>query len=190
MKRELCYALFDTVIGRCGIAWSERGVVRMQLPEATPAKAVQRLTIGDIFKPAEPPPAIAAAIERICRHLAGDGQDLRDIPLDTSGVPDFHQRVYRAARAIPAGRTVTYGELAARIGSPGAARAVGQALGKNPFAVIVPCHRILAAGGKTGGFSAYGGIATKQRVLRAEGVDLASPSSPRPRFRSLHGRSA
>jgi O-6-methylguanine DNA methyltransferase len=172
MKRKLAYALFDTALGRCAIAWSLRGIVRLQFPDASDTTAVRRLARGDELVSTEPPPIIARAIDEIRRHLGGDPQTFRDLPLDWSGVADFHRRVYRAACAIPAGRTASYGELASRIGAPGAARAVGQALGKNPLPIVVPCHRVLAANGKMGGFSAYGGVATKRRILAVEGLVL------------------
>ena len=179
-RRTLSYTLFDTPLGRCGLAWSERGVARIQLPEASDAKAVRRLAMNDDLTMAEPPPAVARAIEQNRRHLQGDRQDFRDVPLDTSGVADFHRRVYQAARKVSAGRTISYGELAERIGAPGAARAVGQALGRNPFAIIVPCHRVLAAKGRAGGFSAHGGLGTKRRILAAEGVELEARMGRRP----------
>ena len=122
--------------------------------------------------------SIACARDDIIALLAGEPRDLADIPLDMSEVPPFHQRVYAVARAIPPGATFTYGEIAARIGEPGAARAVGQALGRNPFPPIVPCHRVLAAGGRTGGFSARGGVATKMRMLTIEGARLAGAPTP------------
>lgn len=100
--------------------------------------------------------------------LRGEPRDLRDLPLELDGLPEFQRRVYEIARTIPPGSTLSYGELARRMGVPGAARAVGQALGKNPFPIVVPCHRVLAAGGKMGGFSAAGGVSTKARMLRIE----------------------
>jgi methylated-DNA-[protein]-cysteine S-methyltransferase len=111
---------------------------------------------------------VAAAIVRIQALLAGTRDDLADLPLELEGVPEFHRRVYAVARAIPPGEVLTYGEVARRLGEPGAARAVGQALGKNPFAPVVPCHRVLAAGGRSGGFSAEGGADTKLRMLEIE----------------------
>ena len=180
-RRKIAYTIFDTAIGRCAVAWTDRGIVRIQLPEANDAKAVRRLAMTDDLTLAEPPPGVAKAIDQMRRHLDGDAQDFCDVPLDTSDVADFHQRVYRGARKVSAGRTISYGELAARIGSPGAARAVGQALGKNPFPIVVPCHRVLAANGKAGGFSAHGGLVTKRRILAAEGVELSTPA-PRVRF--------
>jgi methylated-DNA-[protein]-cysteine S-methyltransferase len=181
-RRNLSYTLFDTAIGRCAVAWTDRGIARIQLPDASDAQAVRRLAMHGDLTSADPPPDVADAIDEMRRHLDGDPQDFRDFPLDTSGVADFHQRVYNAAREVSAGRTISYGELAERIGSPGAARAVGQALGKNPFPIVVPCHRVLAAQGKAGGFSTHGGLVTKRRILAAEGVDL---SAPRPRAQSL-----
>ena len=165
------FALFDTALGRSGIAWSARGVVAVQLPEADEATTRSRLARSARGAPeAAPPPAVRAAIEAIAALLAGAKRDLEDVVLDESGVPDFHRRVYAAARRIPPGRTATYGELAAQLGLPGAARAVGQALGRNPFTLIVPCHRVLAAGGRSGGFSAHGGVTTKLRLLEIEGA--------------------
>ena len=171
-RRNLAYTLFDTALGRCAIAWTERGIVRIQFPDASDAKAIRRLAMDDDLTLTEPPPAVARAIAQVIRHLRGDAQDFRDMPLDLSGVAEFHLRVYKSARKIPSGKTVSYGELASRIGAPGAARAVGQALGKNPLPIVVPCHRVLAANGKVGGFSAYGGVGTKRRILAVEGVEL------------------
>jgi methylated-DNA-[protein]-cysteine S-methyltransferase len=171
-RRNLAYTLFDTALGRCAIAWSERGIARIQFPDVSDAKAVRRMAMDDELTLAEPPPVIARAIEQLRRHLAGDPQDFRDLPLDLGNVAGFHLRVYQGACMVPAGRTISYGELASRIGAPGAARAVGQALGKNPLPIVVPCHRVLAANGKVGGFSAYGGVDTKRRILAVEGVEL------------------
>lgn len=119
-----------------------------------------------------PPPFIAHAVESIVALLAGESRDLTDIPLDFDDrVPEFHRRVYDVARTIKPGMTLTYGAIAARLGEPDAARAIGQALGRNPIPIIVPCHRVLAANG-TGGFSAPGGTATKLRLLAIEGARL------------------
>ena len=117
-----------------------------------------------------PPAPVAEAIERIVTHLEGGSPDLDSIALDLADVQEFDRRVYDIARAIPRGATRTYGEVAAELGDPGAARAVGQALGRNPFPIIVPCHRVLAAAGRPGGFSAHGGVATKLRLLAIEGA--------------------
>lgn len=169
------FALFDTAIGRCGIAWNDRGITRIMLPEASNAATRQRLTHGapDATE-AAPPPAIAAAIALIVQHVAGQPAALETIALDLDGVPAFHRQVYEAARKIPCGHTVSYGALAQALGKPGGARAIGQAMGKNPFPIVVPCHRVLAANRATGGFSAHGGVATKARLLAAEGVTLAT----------------
>lgn len=171
----LGYALFDTRVGRCGIAWSADGITALQLPEAreeaTRARVLMRCP-GALESPA--PPAVQEAVALIVALLGGEASDLRRIELDMAGVPPFHRRVYEAARRIEPGRTLSYGELARLIGAPGAARAVGQALGRNPFAIIVPCHRVLAAGGRLGGFSAQGGLVTKRRLLALE----ASASAP------------
>src|SRR6201987_208649 len=168
-------ALFDTAIGRCGVAWGERGVAGVQLPEVgereTRARMLQRFPAAG---EATPPPEVQGVIDRIVALLRGEASDLPSIPLDMDQVPAFHRRVYEVARAIPPGMTLSYGEIAARAGAPGAARAVGQALGRNPFPIVVPCHRVLASGGKIGGFFAPGGIATKRRMLAIEGVPLNS----------------
>jgi O-6-methylguanine DNA methyltransferase len=164
------FALFDTAIGRCGIAWSERGIVGVQLPERNEAATRARLARRFAGTEAPPPPAVRTAIDAITSLLRGEGTALTDVPLDMAAVPEFHRRVYEAARAIPPGRTCTYGELAVRLGAPGSARAVGQALGRNPFAIVVPCHRVVAAGGRMGGFSANGGVSTKLRMLAIEGA--------------------
>lgn|GEM_PF-10947 len=163
--------LLDTPLGRCAVAWSGRGIAALQLPEATEsetcARALRRLPEA---REAPPPPAVRQAIAAIAALLRGEAADLSTVALDLDGVPPFHRRVYAAARAIPPGTTLTYGEVAARLGAPGSARAVGQALGRNPFAIIVPCHRVVAAGGRDGGFSAHGGVATKRRLLALEGA--------------------
>lgn len=163
------FRLFETAIGVCGIAWNEQGVVCSQLPETSPAATRARLARRyPQTSETTPSEQVRAAIEEIVALLCGEARDLRSIALDMRDVTPFRRRVYAAARSIPVGQTVTYGELARRIGDPGAARAVGQALGHNPFAPIVPCHRILASGGRTGGFSATGGVITKLEMLAIE----------------------
>jgi len=171
--------LFDTALGRCGIAWTASGSIHsVQLPETGDEKTLARMRRHSGEVPEVPPPAaVQEVIARVQRLLRGDRDPLLDIPLDFDDVPPFHQRVYDAARAIPPGRVRTYGELARELGDPGASRAVGQALGHNPFAPIVPCHRILAAHGASGGFSAEGGARTKLRMLEIEGAVL-SPQGP------------
>jgi len=164
---------FETAIGECGVAWGEHGLVGVQLPEARPGAVRSRLK-RRFPSGAEtvPPPDVQTAIDGIVALLAGEPRDLSDIPLDMEQVPDFNRRVYEVARTIPPGATLSYGDIAARLGDPGSARAVGQALGRNPFVIVVPCHRVLAAGGKTGGFSANGGTATKLTLLAIEGAQL------------------
>jgi methylated-DNA-[protein]-cysteine S-methyltransferase len=167
-------ALFDTAIGRCGIAWSEHGVVAVRLPGARDADTrAQLLERAPDAVEGTPPAQVARAIDAITALLSGEGADLSGLTLDMDGVSPFHRRVYETARRIPPGETVSYGELAARLGAPGSARAVGQALGRNPFPVIVPCHRVLAAGGKVGGFSGGSGVPTKLRMLTIEAAHAA-----------------
>ena len=174
MARAQGCCLFETAIGPCGIAWTDAALAAVQLPEATRAGTLRRLLryVGDEVPECEPPAFVQAAIVRVQALLAGAKDDLCDLPLEMHGVPAFHQRVYEVTRAIPPGEVLTYGEVARRVGEPGAARAVGQALGKNPFAPVIPCHRVLAAGGKSGGFSAEGGANTKLRMLEIEGARL------------------
>jgi methylated-DNA-[protein]-cysteine S-methyltransferase len=163
------FTLFDTAIGCCGIAWTARGVAGVQLPEGSPAATRARLLRRfPGAREMSPPPAVGEAIEGVVALLGGEASALEAVALDMDGVPPFERRVYEVARTIPPGTTLSYGEVAARLGAPGAAREVGQALGRNPFAIIVPCHRVLAAGGKIGGFSARGGVATKRRLLTVE----------------------
>ncbi len=157
----MSFSAFETAIGTCGIAWGDRGITALWLPGRLPQRAS-----------AAPPPAIARAIEDIVALLAGEARDLASIELDMSEIAEFPRRVYELARRIPPGSTVTYGDLAHRLGMPGAARAVGKALGQNPFPPVVPCHRVLAAGGKIGGFSADGGVATKRQMLAIESAAL------------------
>ena len=163
------FAIFDTAIGRCAIAWGDGGVIGVKLPERSDAAMRARMARQHPeARETAPVQGIEAAIADIRRLLDGHKQDLSRIDLDMSTVPDFEQRVYVETRSIPPGETLTYGEIAKRIGEPGAAREVGKALGSNPFAIIVPCHRVLGADGKIGGFSANGGVATKVRLLSIE----------------------
>ena len=169
MAAALGFCLFDTAIGPCALAWSQAALVGVQLPEADPGALRARMHRRFEGAPeAEPPLPVQEAIRRIQALLDGAHDDLADLPLDMSEVPEFQRKVYAVTRAIPPGRTLTYGEVAQRIGEPGASRAVGQALGLNPFAPVVPCHRVLAAGGRSGGFSAEGGAHTKLRMLEIE----------------------
>ncbi len=168
------FALFDTAIGPCGVVWGPHGIRAVHLPEETEAQT--RLRVLQRFPEAhETLPVLAAqqAIDQIAALLRGEPRDLRTLQLDYTGLSAFYRQVYTAARAIPVGQTSTYGALAAELGDKGAARAVGQALGRNPFAIVVPCHRVLAAGGKIGGFSANGGTITKRLLLQIERVQPA-----------------
>ena len=165
------FTLFETPIGTCGIAWGPDGIVGVQLPEKEGSETRRRLLrrFPDAQEQA-PPPAIQRAVDGIVALLQGESSDLTSIDLDMALVPSFDRRVYEVARTIPPGSTLTYGEIAARLGERRLAREVGQALGQNPFAIVVPCHRVVAAGGKIGGFSARGGIRTKLRMLAIEGA--------------------
>jgi methylated-DNA-[protein]-cysteine S-methyltransferase len=169
----MAYAVFDTAVGACAVAWGDRGITGVWLPGATPA-ATRRAVLRRHPDAAEqaPPPPVVRAIDGITALLAGDEIDLRDVELDMSDVPEFQQAVYAVARSLPRGVTMTYGELAARAGAPGAAQAVGQAMGHNRFPIIVPCHRVVGADGGNGGFSAPGGVDTKLRLLAIEGATL------------------
>jgi len=165
------YALFDTPIGICGIEWGPRGINGVQLPmggeQKTRARIRQRR--GEIGE-AEPTAEVKAAIARIVALLEGKADDLADIALDLDGVPEFNRGVYDIARKIPPGQTLTYGDIAKQLGGVELSRDVGQALGHNPCPIVVPCHRVLAAGNKPGGFSARGGVDTKLKMLAIEGA--------------------
>lgn len=166
-------ALFDSPIGRCGVAWRGSGIVGLLLPDGTDVRTLS--VLRERFPGASettPPSDVGRALDDIVALLRGEPKPLDTIALDMDGVPPFHRRVYEVARTILPGSTLTYGDIATRLGMRGSARAVGQALGKNPFPIVVPCHRVLAAGGKMGGFSAYGGTTTKLRLLEIEGVRI------------------
>ncbi|MBA3677855.1 MAG: methylated-DNA--[protein]-cysteine S-methyltransferase [Sphingosinicella sp.] len=163
------FTLFDTPIGRCAILWRGALVIGASLAEADDQKMRQALRRRFPEARAEdPPPVIAAAIEAVVRLLSGEREDFAGIQFDLSAVPEFDRRVLEACFAIPPGETRTYGDIARQLGAPGAARAVGRALGHNPIPIIIPCHRVLASDGKSGGFSAPGGAATKLKMLRIE----------------------
>jgi methylated-DNA-[protein]-cysteine S-methyltransferase len=173
----LDFTIFDTAIGACGIAWSARGVYAVQLPEASRAATRARLIKRyPQALEAPPPSAIRHAIEGIVALVAGEPRDLQDVVIDDDGTPDFNKRVYAVARKIPPGETLTYGEVAERLGDKSLARAVGQALGENPCPIVMPCHRVLAASGKSGGFSAPGGVDTKLKLLTIEGAQPGGPT--------------
>lgn len=179
MSTTLAFALFPTTLGHCGIAWSAQGLTGVQLPGVDEADTRTRMARRfPQCSEALPPNQVQQAMQAVTALLLGtppEPADLTHLVLDMDGVPPFHQRVYALARKIAPGETVTYGELARQLGEPGAARAVGQALGHNPFAPVVPCHRILAAGGRSGGFSATGGVDTKLRMLLTERAQFNGP---------------
>jgi methylated-DNA-[protein]-cysteine S-methyltransferase len=164
------FHLFDTAIGTCAIAWTARGISRVCLPDASRKKTDRRLRSGGTSE--KPPRPFADVARRIARHVGGAPQTFADVTLDMAGIPPFARKVYRVLRRVPAGRTVTYADLAKAAGSPRAARAVGQAMATNPFVIIVPCHRVLTSSGMAGGFSAFGGTKTKLLLLAREGVML------------------
>ncbi|TDZ90109.1 methylated-DNA--[protein]-cysteine S-methyltransferase [Mycobacteroides salmoniphilum] len=161
------HCFFGTAIGTCAIAWSDNGIVALQLPEHDEAA-----TLARIRRPAGseliPPPFVAAAIDGLTRVLAGEDDDLQWVQLDLDGITDFDREVYAVTRDIGPGTTRSYGEVAAAVGAPGAAQAVGQSLGRNPIPLLVPCHRVLAADHSLHGFSAYGGVVTKRELLKLE----------------------
>lgn len=167
----LGFTLFDTAVGRCGIVWGEHGIVGLQLPESSDDKARSRVTKRfPSAAESEPPAEACKAINLIVALLGSEPSDLSEIALDMDRLADFEQRVYAIARSIPPGRTLTYGDIATKLGDKLAARDVGQAMGKNPFPIVVPCHRVVAANGKLGGFSASGGVKTKLKLLAIEGT--------------------
>jgi methylated-DNA-[protein]-cysteine S-methyltransferase len=171
------FTLFDTAIGRCAIAWSDRGVTGVQLPEATDAETAGRirrhLGRSASTRPAEPPGEVGRTIEGLRALVAGDragAAALAAAALDERGVPEFERRVYRHLRTVGAGETTTYGEIANWLGEPGAAQAVGRAMARNPWVLLVPCHRVLAGDGGLGGYSGPGGVEQKRRLLEIEGA--------------------
>jgi methylated-DNA-[protein]-cysteine S-methyltransferase len=171
------YHVFETAAGFCAIAWSESGIARFHLPtssaEATERSVRRRLLDAE---PATPSAEVMAVIEAAKRYFAGEKVDFSNVSLDLDGQDEFFRKIYAAARRIGWGQTTTYGSLAKQLGAgPEAARDVGQAMAKNPLPLIIPCHRVLAAGGKLGGFSAPGGSTTKQRMLEMEGRRVEQP---------------
>jgi methylated-DNA-[protein]-cysteine S-methyltransferase len=172
----LGYTVFDTSVGRCGIAWGELGVLGVQLPEAREIETRRRLF--QLFPDARelrPPPEIQGAIDGIAALLRGKAADFSEVRLDMTDVRPFDGRVYDFARTVPRGETLTYGEVAARLRASGAAHSVAQALSRNPFMLIVPCHRVLEAGGYADRISPNGGSISKRRLLSIEGA--GSPGS-------------
>jgi methylated-DNA-[protein]-cysteine S-methyltransferase len=170
-------AIFDTAIGPCAIVWGARGLLGVQIPEATAAATRARmLKRFPAAQEAAPPPHIQTVIEGVRELLKGGRRDLVDVPIDDEGVPEFNRRVYAIVRKVPPGETITYGEIAERLGDKALARAVGQAMGENRCPIVMPCHRVLAASGKSGGFSAPGGVVTKLKLLTIEGAQPGGPT--------------
>jgi len=177
------FAFFGTPVGLVGLAWDDAlAIAGGQLPEDSDVLTRQRMQQRHPrwAEAPEPPPAIAAVLTRLAAALHGAPDTLEDVPLADADVPEFHRRVYALARRIPPGQTRTYGDLAAQLGGPAVARAVGQALARNRFAPLVPCHRILAAQGQAGGFSGPGGLHTKLRLLQLEGAALGAAPGVQP----------
>ena len=174
------YTLFETAIGWAGLAWGENGLVAVHLPEPTPETARKSFLrrFPDVVE-GEPPAYVQDAIARIRALMEGEPADLTGVPIEIGRVPEFNARVYEIARAIPPGETLTYGEIAQKLGDKLLARDVGAALGQNPWPIVVPCHRVTAAGGKLGGFSARGGVNTKVKLLAIEGAAVLQPAPPK-----------
>jgi methylated-DNA-[protein]-cysteine S-methyltransferase len=165
------YTIFDTMIGRCGIAWGLSGVVGIQLPEAREIETRKRLyQLYPDAREQRPPSNVEIAIEGIVALLRGEAADTSDVALDMTGIHAFNQRVYQLTRAIPRGETRTYGEIAKELGASGAVHSVAQAIAKNPFVIIVPCHRVLEAGSYADKMSPNGGSISKRRLLSIEGA--------------------
>jgi methylated-DNA-[protein]-cysteine S-methyltransferase len=182
-QNETHHHLFDTALGTCGVAWNARGLVAVQLPEKTRAATERRLAVRAGSAGAGVPPAwVEALVAGIQKYLAGERVDFSTVAVDLENLEPFRQRLYAALRKTPFGSTITYGELAQRLGlrDPQGARDIGAAMGRNPVPIVIPCHRVLAAGGKLGGFSAPGGSATKAKLLALEGVhfDKGAPRLP------------
>lgn len=171
MSQTFCM-LFDTPIGRCGVAWGDGGIVALSFPEATDAGTLARLRrrAPEAEQTWEAPPAIGGIVAGIRALAEGQAADFDDTGLDMTGVPAFERGVYALTRRIGPGRTRTYGEIARDLGDVSLSRQVGQALGRNPFPIVVPCHRVVGAGGTMTGFSAPGGTETKRRLLKIEGA--------------------
>ena len=176
------YSIFKTAAGFCGIGWNEIGITRFHLPERDPDKTERSMQRrAPDATPGTPPPAVAATVEAAKRYFAGEQVDFSAVKLDLSGVDALFGSIYAATRELGYGQTSTYGTLAKQLGhGPEVAKDVGQAMAKNPVPLIIPCHRVLAAGGKPGGFSAPGGVTTKMRMLDMEGVRVAPPAPTQP----------
>jgi methylated-DNA-[protein]-cysteine S-methyltransferase len=175
------YHVFETAMGFCAIAWSNAGVSRFQLPAKAAERLVRRRAFGG--EPGAPPEKVSAVVEAAKRYFAGEEMDFSQVQVDLGGEDAFFAQIYAALRQVGWGRTTTYGALAKEVGAGReAARDVGEAMAKNPMPLIIPCHRVLAAGGKLGGFSAPGGSKTKARMLELEGVRVGPPEVAQQAF--------
>jgi methylated-DNA-[protein]-cysteine S-methyltransferase len=177
------HTIFDTALGPCGIAWTEQGLTHVQFAEADRSATERRLVARSASAGAAKPPArIAALVDDIKRYCAGEPVDFSAVAVDLSALDPYRRRLYETMRTLAWGQTTTYGDLARQLGSTDweGARDVGQAMGRNPMPIVIPCHRVLAAGGKIGGFSAPGGAKTKAKLLALEGVhfERATPRLP------------
>lgn len=189
MMATVHHTVFPTAIGACGVAWSPRGLVAVSLPEQDEAATEKRIAAkSGSAGPATPPLAVAHAILQIQHYCAGERVDFSAAPVDLSAVDEPRRRIYEVMRALAFGETTTYGDLARQTGATDweGARDVGIAMGRNPLPIVVPCHRVLAAGGKLGGFSDYGGTTTKEKLLALEGVRVTPlPNDAPPRLPGL-----
>lgn len=177
------HTLIETSLGWIGLAWRGDAVLRLQLPAADRAATERGLVKGLDSTRADPLPGwVAALAERMRRYAQGERIEFSDVDVALDGVDPLRRAIYRVLREVGHGETLTYGELAERAGFPGEARMIGQAMGRNPVPLIIPCHRVLAAGRRIGGFSAPGGATTKQRMLALEGVDLGPAAAAQAAF--------
>jgi methylated-DNA-[protein]-cysteine S-methyltransferase len=182
IARQSEYRIFETAAGFCGIAWNGTGITRFQLPTNS-VEAAERMLLRRLpgAEPGAPTPEVLDAVARVKRYFDGEETDFSAVKLDLGDQTAFFKQIYAAARQVGWGRTTTYGALARELGAgPEAARDVGQAMAKNPVPLIIPCHRVLAAGGKIGGFSAPGGSTAKIRMLELEGVHVQTPEPAQP----------
>ncbi|TKT80369.1 methylated-DNA--[protein]-cysteine S-methyltransferase [Aquamicrobium sp. LC103] len=175
--------ILETPLGFIGIRWSGDGLTRLALPGRS-RESVARRVAGDTEETAleDAPAFVAGTLDLLARYCRGEQVDFSAVPVDIPGLDPFRRAIYAAARRLAYGEVTTYGELADSAGFPKMARETGQALGQNPVPIVVPCHRIVAAGGKIGGFSAPGGSATKERLLLMEGVHVGPPPSAQAAF--------
>jgi len=172
------YTLIPTTLGPLGLGWSDAGIRHIYLPEATPEATAARLEAKGYKKRRAVAKHLDHSAKRIAQHLRGRPVDLNEVVLDIAHLPETRRRIYETLRRVPSGTTLTYGELAERAGMPGTQQSVGTAMGENPCPVVIPCHRVLPAGGKLGFYSGPGGAVTKARILRIEGLNIWAPRTP------------